>query len=62
MIGKDRRISVKTGQTMSDYLRPSLKALYPLPIRETPKDIEARLERLRRLRFILSDDGDKGGG
>jgi hypothetical protein len=62
MIDKDRRTSAKPGKTISDYLRPSLRALYPPPIRQTPKDIEARLERLRRLRFILSEKGDKDGG
>lgn len=62
MIGKERRTDAKAGKTMSDYLRPSFKALYPPSIRETPKDIEARLQRLRRLRFILNEDGDKVGG
>jgi hypothetical protein len=52
-----RKPVYKPEWTMADYLRPSLQALYPPRTSEAPKELAARLRRLRRLRFIIGNDG-----
>lgn len=59
MLNLERRTIFKARQTMSDYLRPLLQALYPPRISGTPKDLAGRLQRLRS---IKSKDRDKDHG
>jgi hypothetical protein len=56
MTRRERKTILETKQTISDYLRPALQALYPPRISGTPKDLAGRLRRLGLLKSKGRDE------